>query len=356
MPISLTPVRVGEYDLPNRIVMAPMTRARAAEDGLPTSSTAEYYAQRASAGLIVTEGAQVSHQARGYIATPGIHTDEQVSAWRAVTDRVHARSGRIFLQLWHVGRVSHPFFQDGALPVGPSALPVEGQAFTPEGPVPIPVPRALELSEIPGIVEQFANGARRAMEAGFDGVEIHGANGYLLDQFLRDGANQRGDAYGGSPAGRARLAIEVVEAVAAVCGAGRVGYRVSPWFSMYSMSDSDPAATYGFLASALAGKLAYLHVVEPVSGQGAIAAGQRLTSAIRQGFGGPVIANGGHDAGSADNAIAAGEADLVSFGVPFIANPDLPARFERGAALAQPDQATIYGGGDKGYIDYPPMA
>lgn len=352
---SLAPVCLGEYELPNRIVMAPMTRARAAGDGLPTPSMAEYYAQRASAGLIITEGAQISHQARGYAATPGIHTAEQVAAWRTVTDRIRAHSGRAFLQLWHVGRVSHPFFQDGALPVGPSALAVEGDAFTPDGPVPIPVPRALELSEMSGIVEQFANGARHAMQAGFDGVEIHGANGYLLDQFLRDGANQRSDAYGGSPAGRARLALEVVEAVTAVCGTGRVGYRVSPWFSMYSMSDSDPAATYGFLADGLAGKLAYLHVVEPVSGPGSIPAGQRLTRIIRDRFAGPVIANGGYDAASADKAIATGEADLVSFGIPFIANPDLPARFERGAALAQPDQPTIYGGGDQGYIDYPPM-
>jgi N-ethylmaleimide reductase len=351
----LSPARLGALDLPNRVVMAPMTRSRAIGDGIAPPSTATYYAQRASAGLIVTEGTQISHGARGYIGTPGIHTAEQVAAWRVVTDAVHAAGGRIFLQLWHVGRVSHPDFQHGALPIAPSALPVEGDAFTAEGPKPIPTPRALETHEMPALVDQFAQGARRAMEAGFDGVELHGANGYLLDQFLRDGANRRTDRYGGSPTGRARLPIEVVEAVVGVCGTERVGYRVSPWFGMYSMSDSDPAATFGHFAAALSGKLAYLHVVEPVAGRGEVPAARRLTGALRQAFGGPVIANGGHDRESAARAIEEGTADFVSFGLPFIANPDLPIRFARGAALAQPDQPTIYGGGDAGYIDYPPL-
>lgn len=351
----LSPAQLGALDLPNRVVMAPMTRSRAVGDGLSPPSTATYYAQRASAGLIVTEGTQISHGARGYIGTPGIHTAEQVAAWRAVTDAVHAQGGRIFLQLWHVGRVSHPDFQDGALPIGPSALPVDGEAFTSKGPKPVPVPRALEKSEMPALVEQFAQGARRAMEAGFDGVELHGANGYLLDQFLRDGANQRTDEYGGSPAGRSRLPLEVVEAVVGVCGADRVGYRVSPWFGLYSMSDSDPAATFGHFAAALSGKLAYLHVVEAVAGPGEVPAAQRLTGALRGTFGGPVIANGGYDRESAARAIETGTADFVSFGLPFIANPDLPVRFARGAALAQPDQATIYGGGDAGYVDYSPL-
>ncbi|OGS52665.1 MAG: alkene reductase [Erythrobacter sp. RIFCSPHIGHO2_12_FULL_63_10] len=351
----LSPARLGPLLLPNRVVMAPMTRSRTIGDGWASASTATYYAQRASAGLIITEGAQISYRARGYIGTPGIHTAEQVAAWRMVTDAVHKAGGRIFLQLWHVGRVSHPFFQDGELPIGPSALPVEGDAFTSDGPVPIPVPRALDQSEIPALVEEFAAAARKAKAAGFDGVEIHGANGYLLDQFLRDGANQRSDAYGGSPAGRARLPLEVVEAVVGVWGTDRVGYRVSPWFGMYSMSDSNPAETFGHFASALAGRLAYLHVVEPVSGPGEIPLGQRLTAHLRERFGGTVIANGGYDAAIAEAVISRGSADLVAFGMPFIANPDLPERFARGAALAEPDASSIYGGGDQGYIDYPPL-
>lgn len=357
MPDLLSPVELGAFELPNRVVMAPMTRSRATEHGLPSPSAAIYYAQRASAGLIVSEGAQISLRARGYIGTPGIHTPEQIFAWQSVTNAVHRAGGRIFLQLWHVGRVSHPFFQDGQPPLGPSALPVEGVAFTPDGPVPIPVSRALETSEIPALVEEFAQGARNAMTAGFDGVEIHGANGYLLDQFLRDGANRRADAYGGSPARCARFPLEVVDAVTAVCGTGRVGYRISPWFSMYSMSDSDPAATFGYLAAQLAGRLAYLHVVEPVAGPGAISlASQRLTARLREAFAGPLIANGGYGHQQADAAIAGGEADLVSFGAPFIANPDLVERFASDAPLAMPDQTSIYGGGDAGYIDYPAIA
>jgi N-ethylmaleimide reductase len=351
----LSGARIGALELPNRVVMAPMTRARAIGDGIAPPATATYYAQRASAGLIITEGAQISHQARGSVWTPGIHLPEQVAAWQAVTSAVHEAGGRIFLQLWHVGRVSHPDFQDGGLPIAPSTIPAEGEAFTAEGFKPLPAPRALDIGEIPGVVEQYAHGARLALAAGFDGVEIHGANGYLLDQFLRDGSNRRGDAYGGSEAGRARLPLEVVEAVTAVWGADRVGYRMSPWFSMYSMSDSDPAATFGYLARALSGKLGYIHVVEPVAGPAEATVVRRLTPALRKAFGGITIANGGYDADRADNAIASGHADLVSFGVPFIANPDLPARFARSAPLAEPDQPSIYGGGEAGYIDYPPL-
>jgi len=352
----LSGAQIGALELPNRVVMAPMTRARAIGDGIAPPSTAIYYAQRASAGLIISEGSQISHQARGSVWTPGIHTSAQVRAWQAVTAAVHAAGGRIFLQLWHVGRASHPDFQEGGLPIAPSALPVEGEAFTAEGMKPIPTPRALEIAEMPGVVEQYAHGATLAKEAGFDGVEIHGANGYLLDQFLRDGANRRGDAYGGTIENRARLPLEVVEAVTAVWGVGRVGYRISPWFPMYSMSDSDPAGTFGYFAKALSGKVGYLHVVEPIAGPAEVAATQRLTPALRAAFGGMTIANGGYDAASAENAIASGHADLVSFGVPFIANPDLPERFAKAAPLAEPNQATIYGGAEPGYIDYPAVA
>jgi N-ethylmaleimide reductase len=352
----LSGARIGALELPNRIVMAPMTRARAIGDGIAPSSTATYYAQRASAGLIITEGAQISHQARGSVWTPGIHSPDQVAAWQAVTTAVHAAGGRIFLQLWHVGRVSHPDFQDGGLPIAPSSIPAEGEAFTAEGFKPLPAPRALDLGEMPGVIEQYAHGARLALAAGFDGVEIHGANGYLLDQFLRDGANRRGDAYGRTIAGRARLPLEVVEAVTAVWGPDRVGYRISPWFSMYSMSDSDPAATFGYFAAALSGKVGYLHIVEPIAGLAEVPAAQRLTPALRAAFGGVTIANGGYDAANAERAIASEYADLVSFGVPFIANPDLPARFAKSAPLAAPDQPSIYGGGEAGYIDYPPLA
>lgn len=344
------PIRIGDLELPSRIVMAPMTRSRALPDGAASPSAALYYAQRASAGLLITEGSQISDSARGYLFTPGIHNAAQITAWRAVTEAVHAAGGRIFLQLWHCGRVSHPFFHNGELPGAPSRLPVEGFTFTDEGQQPVPTPRELTTTEIAGLVEQFADGARAAMEAGFDGVELHGANGYLLDQFLRDGSNQRQDAYGGSIANRARLSLEVVEAVTGIWEPGRVSYRISPHFQMYSMSDSDPAATFGHLAGALAGKVGLLHLVEPV------AAAHRMLPRLKQLFGGAVIANGGYDGASAQAAIASGDADLVSFGTPFIANPDLPIRLAGGHPLAQPDEASIYGGGDAGYIDYPAIS
>ena len=350
-PTLLTPVQLGPYTLRNRMAMAPMTRNRAGEGNVPSASSVTYYAQRASAGLIVTEGTQVSPQGVGYPGTPGVHEDAHVGGWRQVTDAVHERGGRIFAQLWHVGRISHPLLQPGgALPVAPSAIAAEGQTFTIEGPKPFGVPRALEIAEIPGVVEQFAHGARQALASGFDGVEIHGANGYLVDQFLRDGSNRRTDAYGGSIENRARFLLEVTEAVAGVWGADRVGVRLSPTGSFNTMSDSDPVATFSYATRELDRfGLAYLHVVEPLAPR----AEMPVAPLLRPLFHGPFILNGGYDRETGNAALAAGEADLISFGVLFLANPDLPERFAEGAPLNSPDRETFYQGGERGYIDYP---
>ncbi len=356
--LLLSPYRLGEFRLANRLVMSPMTRSRAVEGNVPNPLAATYYAQRASAGLIVTEATQVSPQGVGYIRTPGIHSPEQVAGWRAVTDAVHGAGGRIFAQLWHVGRVSHPDFHDGALPVAPSAIAADGQVFTARGPTPMVTPRALELNELPGIVAQFRKGAENALAAGFDGVELHGANGYLLDQFLRDGTNRRTDAYGGSIRNRARLPLEVTEAVVAVWGRERVGYKISPNGAFNSMSDSDPIATFSYFAAEL-GRLGllYLHATEGVAGPMAPPAGTTLAAPVlRQRFPGTLILNGGYDALSAEAAIARGDADLIAFGVPFLANPDLPRRFAKRTPLNTPDQATFYAGDAKGYVDYPALA
>lgn len=352
-PNLFTPFRLGPYELRNRVVMAPMTRSRAGAGNVPTAMMSEYYAQRAGAGLIVTEGAQVSPEGVGYPDTPGIHTDAQVEGWRPVTEAVHARGGRIFLQLWHVGRVSHPGLQPGGtLPVAPSAIGIEGEKlYTSAGLVPYVTPRALETGEIAGIVEQFADGARRAYRAGFDGVELHGANGYLIDQFLRDGSNHRADRYGGTPEHRARFLSEVTAAVVDVWGAERVGVRLSPLAPTNGMRDSDPVSTFSAAAHALARfGLAYLHVVEPVGSQ---ASGGRITPVLKAVFRGPVVANGGYGAKTGNAAIAVRQADLVSFGTPFLANPDLPERLRTGAPLNAPDRATFYGGDERGYTDYP---
>ncbi|QSQ18884.1 alkene reductase [Pyxidicoccus parkwayensis] len=348
-----TPITVGSLKLPSRIVMAPMTRNRAAEGQVPTPLMAEYYAQRASAGLLITEATQFSLQGYGYPNTPGIHTDAQVAGWRRVTDAVHARGGRIFLQMWHVGRISHPVMQPGgALPVAPSAIAAEGTLYTVEGPKSFVTPRALELSELPGIVQGFANGARRAMEAGFDGVEVHGANGYLLDQFLRDGSNHRTDAYGGSVENRARLLLEVTEAVAGAIGADRTGVRLSPMNPFNSMSDSDPAKTFSYAAGALDKLgLAYLHVMAPVPAPET----PRILPLIRERFRGPLMTNGGHTLQSANAVLNDKLADLVSFGSTFLANPDLPERLLKGAPLNTPDSSTFYGGDARGYTDYPAL-
>lgn len=344
----------GGLTLPNRTVMAPMTRSRAKPGNVVHELQAEYYAQRASAGLIITEGTQVSQQGIGYVRTPGIHTDEQIAAWKKVTDAVHAAGGRIAAQLWHVGRVSHTSFQpDGGAPVAPSAIGIAGQTWTAEGQVPFSTPRALDIGELPGIAEQFAHGARAAKAAGFDAVEIHGANGYLLDQFLRDGSNHRSDAYGGSIANRARLGLEVADAVVAVWGADKVGYRISPFNPSNDMSDSNPARTFEYIARALGErKLGYLHVMEKFNPDDS----NRLTPTLREAFRGTLIANIGYDRDSADAVIARGDADLVAFGVPFLANPDLPARLKNRWPLNAPDFGSFYTEGPKGYTDYPTYA
>jgi N-ethylmaleimide reductase len=352
----LSSYRLGELELKNRMVLSPMTRSRAIGENVPNPIAATYYVQRASAGLIITEATQVSPQGVGYIRTPGLHSPAQVAGWRKITDAVHRAGGTIFAQLWHVGRVSHPDFHNGALPVAPSALEVAGEAFTTNGRVKIVTPRALQLHELPGIVAQFQTAAENAKAAGFDGVELHGANGYLLDQFLRDGSNRRTDAYGGSVRNRARFPLEVAEAVIGVWGPQRVGYKLSPYFAGYSMSDSDPIETFSYVADQLNGLgVGYLHVTEPIAGPAPVGT-VRVTPLLRDRFDGAMVVNGGYDAHSGDAAIARGEADLVAFGVPFLANPDLPARYRKNAVLNPADQATFYAGEEKGYIDYPALA
>jgi N-ethylmaleimide reductase len=348
------PTTIGALALPNRIVMAPMTRNRADERDAPRALNVEYYRQRASAGLIITEASQVSPQGKGYPRTPGTYSAAQVAGWRQITDAVHGAGGRIFLQLWHVGRISHPSTQPGGvLPVAPSAIAAEGTIATANGPQPFVTPRALATAEIPGIVEQFRHGALNALAAGFDGVEIHGANGYLVDQFLRDGTNRRTDIYGGSRENRARFLRETVEAVVGVWGADHVGVRLSPLGNFNSMSDSDPARTFGHAAELLGRYgLAYLHVVEGGHESGS---GPFDWAGLKRRFKGPYIANGSYDRERADAVLAAGRADLVSFGTPYVANPDLVERFRLGAPLTPSDRATFYGGDARGYTDYPPL-
>ena len=337
--------------------MAPMTRSRAGERDAPTEIAATYYAQRAAAGLIITEGSQVSVQGKGYPKTPGIFSEAQVQGWRKVTAAVHDQGGHIFLQLWHVGRVSMTNLEElGTPPVGPSAIKAEGKTFTGAE---FPAPRALKADEMPGIVEQFADGARHALAAGFDGVEIHAANGYLLDQFLCSGTNQRMDEYGGTVANRARLLLETVEAVNKVWGSERVGVRLSPLGHFNDMHDDDPMATFAFTAEGLNRlKIAYLHVVRPTHGSqpGEGRDAEAIVSAMRERFGGTFILNGGFDKETGNRAIAAGTADLISFGVPYLANPDLVKRYAEDAPLNSPDRATMYGGGEHGYTDYPALA
>ncbi len=357
VPDLLNPARLGALELPNRVVMAPLTRNRAGAHGVPQDINTAYYAQRASAGLIITEGSPVSPQGVGYPGTPGIFTDDQAAGWRRVTDAVHGKGGHIFLQLWHVGRISHPSLQPGgAVPVAPSAIRPAGDAFTEAGLVPYVEPRALDAGELPGIIAQHAEAAANAERDGFDGVEIHAANGYLLDQFLRDRTNKRRDAYGGPVENRARLLLEVTAAVTKVFPADRVGVRLSPINTFNDIADSDPEATFGYVAQALNRfPLAYLHVVE-TDFAGSTANLSFHEGKIRAAFDGAIIANGGYTRDRAVDAIAAGAADFVSFGAPYVANPDLVERFAADAPLNTPDPETFYGGDAHGYTDYPTLA
>ncbi len=350
-----SPLHLGAIHLPSRVVMAPMTRNRATPDGVPTSMMATYYAQRASAGLIVTEMTQVEARGQAAANMPGLHSRAQVDGWRRVVDDVHQAGGRIVVQLGHAGRASHPLLQPfGALPVAPSAVLPAGSAFTPQGPRDLITPRALEADELPLIVEAFARAARRAHAAGFDGLELHAGNGFLLDQFIRDGSNLRQDEYGGTAHNRARLLVEVVEAVSSAWSPDRVGVRISPYNPYNDMHDSDPAATFALVARRLAHRgLAYLHVVEPLDLAPQL---PRLTPLLRARFGGPVIANGGYSGPSAEAALHSRTADAVAFGKPFVSNPDLPRRLQLGLPLQPHDPSTLYGGGARGYIDYPPAA
>jgi N-ethylmaleimide reductase len=353
VPDLFHPIKIGRYDLKSRIIMAPLTRSRAGKGNVPKPLSALYYAQRATAGLIIAEATQISPQAQGYISTPGIHTVEQIEGWKLVTMAVRVAGGRIFLQLWHVGRISHPTFQlNGAAPVAPSALRAEGQTYTANGFQALGEPRALETDEIPGIVADFRQAALNAMEAGFDGVEIHGANGYLIDQFLRDKTNGRTDRYGGTIENRSRFLFEVVDSIVSAVGADRTGLRLSPQNTFNDMEDSNPQALFHYVAEHLSSRhIAYLHVVEgdltgkPISPFDYIK--------MKRLFGGNYVANNGYDKLRANAAIAEQRADAVSFGRPFIANPDLVTRLVLDGPLSQVDQTTLYGGTERGYTDYP---
>jgi N-ethylmaleimide reductase len=352
-----TPYSLGPQALPNRIVMAPMTRSRAGQGNVPGPLNALYYTQRASAGLIITEATQVTPEGQGYISTPGIHSDEQVEGWKLVTKAVHDAGGRIFLQLWHVGRISHPSYQpNGQLPVSASAIAPEGNIYTPQGMKPFVAPRALDLSEIPGVVQQYRAGAQNALEAGFDGVEIHAANGYLIDQFLEDGSNKRTDAYGGPIQNRARFMLEVTKAVIDVWGKDRVGIRLSPGGSFNSMSDSNTVETFSYAVKELDKLgLVYVHIKEAAGAD--LRHGGSLVPAkfFRPLFKRTIIANTGYTGQRAEEALNEGAADLIAFGVPYLANPDLPYRLKTGAPLNAPDQKSFYGGTEKGYTDYPAL-
>ncbi|KAF0813769.1 N-ethylmaleimide reductase [Andreprevotia sp. IGB-42] len=360
--LLFTPHTVGPLALPSRIVMAPMTRSRSAQPGnVPTALMAQYYAQRASAGLIVTEATQISAGAQGYSFTPGVHSPEQIAGWRQVTDAVHAAGGRIFLQIWHVGRVSHPVFHAGGQPVAPSAIQPKGTQVWVVGEdghgamVDCPLPRALQQDEIADIVDDFRKAARNAMSAGFDGVEIHGANGYLIDQFLRSTSNVRDDEYGGSPQKRIRFLQEVVSAVAEEIGAEHVGIRLAPFITFKDMDDPEIIGTILLAASWLDGKVAYVHLSE-ADWDDAPTIPDDFRAALRQRFGGSIIVAGRYDEQRAEQMLEAGWADLVAFGRPFVANPDLPARIRQHWPLAAPDPATLFGGDAAGYTTYPAYA
>lgn len=350
------PLQLGAIALSNRIIMAPLTRGRAGVSRVPNDLMRQYYTQRASAGLIISEATQISEQGSGWTQSPGIHTSAQVDGWKSITEAVHQQGGKIVLQLWHMGRASHPDFQPGGqLPVSASAIRPAGEIHTPNGKKPHVTPRALRLDEIPGVIDQYVAATRNAKLAGFDGVEIHGANGYLIDQFLRDGSNQRTDAYGGSVENRARFLLEVTDAVVQEWNSERVGVRLSPYNPFNDMVDSDPIATFTYAAKGLQPfNLAYLHIMEPLPGHFFGVEGvERAAPHMQRAFNGPIILNGGYDAPLGAAAIENGEADAIAYGVPFIANPDLVDRFKQGASLNAADPNTFYTHGPEGYIDYP---
>ncbi|MCA8165885.1 alkene reductase [Burkholderia gladioli] len=349
MPTLFDPLVVGDLTLPNRIVMAPLTRARSGDERVPNALMARYYAERASAGLILTEATSVTPQGVGYAKTPGIWSDEQVEGWKLVTQAVHEAGGKIFMQLWHVGRISDPIFLDGQLPVAPSAIAASGHVSLVRPERPFVTPRALELDEIPGIIAAYRKGAENAKLAGFDGVEIHGANGYLPDQFLQDSTNHRTDAYGGSIENRARFLLEAVDAAIEVWGAERVGVHLAPRGDAHTMGDSNPAATFGYVARELGRrKIAFIFARESEGDN-------RLGPQLKAAFGGPYIANEAFTLDSAQAVLAKGEADAVAWGKLFIANPDLPRRFQLNSELNAPVPSTFYAEGETGYTDYPSL-
>ncbi|MBJ9711885.1 alkene reductase [Burkholderia gladioli] len=349
MPTLFDPLVVGDLTLPNRIVMAPLTRARSGDERVPNALMARYYAERASAGLILTEATSVTPQGVGYAKTPGIWSDEQVEGWKLVTQAVHEAGGKIFMQLWHVGRISDPIFLDGQLPVAPSAIAAGGHVSLVRPERPFVTPRALELDEIPGIIAAYRKGAENAKLAGFDGVEIHGANGYLPDQFLQDSTNHRTDAYGGSIENRARFLLEAVDAAIEVWGAERVGVHLAPRGDAHTMGDSNPAATFGYVARELGRrKIAFIFARESEGDN-------RLGPQLKVAFGGPYIANEAFTLDSAQAVLAKGEADAVAWGKLFIANPDLPRRFQLNSELNAPVPSTFYADGETGYTDYPSL-
>ncbi|PWF43391.1 alkene reductase [Massilia glaciei] len=351
MPSLFDPITIGDLELPNRVIMAPLTRARAIGGArVPNALMAEYYVQRASAGLILSEATAVTPQGVGYADTPGIWSDEQVAGWSGVTKAVHQAGGRIFLQLWHVGRISDPVFLDGAAPVAPSAIAARGHVSLVRPMRDYPTPRALDTAELAGVVAAFRKGAENAKLAGFDGVEIHGANGYLLDQFLQDGSNTREDSYGGSIENRARLMLEVTDACIEVWGAGRVGMHLAPRRDAHDMGDSDPLATFGHVARELKKRgIAFICAREGLGDD-------RLGPQLKQAFGGVYIANEKMTAETAGQLLAGGEADAVAFGQWFIANPDLPRRLQTGAALNPVRADRFYGATAEGYTDYPALS
>ena len=349
MTLLLSPVRIGDLDLPNRVVMAPLTRMRSDAARLPNALMAEYYRQRAGAGLILTEATVVSERGAGYANTPGIWSAAQAEAWKPITRAVHEAGGRIVMQLWHVGRISHSSLNGGVQPLAPSAIAPAGRVAVLRPETAYEVPEAASLAQIQNVIEQFRNGARHALAAGFDGVELHGANGYLLDQFLHDHSNRRSDDYGGSIANRARLLLECTDAVAAVWGAGRVGVHLSPRCDVHDVADSTREQTFLHVARELGQRRIGFLCVREHAGDG------RIGPQLKAAFGGSYIANEGFDQATGEAVLAAGEADAVAYGRLFIANPDLPLRFARGAALNTPDPATFYGSGSAGYTDYPAL-